>query len=87
MSAVCIITGCALIHHNGMWVSGDLFLDGTTMIFNANVAEDNEPVWFIGQPFYSKTVTPSNWWERRGVFVFSEHVANLNSEAREYIRR
>ena len=82
----CVITGCALIQDD-KWVSGDLFKAGDDVyIFNAN-NENGVPIWCDGDPFYSRTITPSDWWERRGVFIIEEKHAKFNLSALEYMEK
>jgi hypothetical protein len=83
----CVITGCALVDpESGDWVSGDLFQNGETFIFNGNFDPETQgPAWQNGKPFYSKQVAPTDYFQRRGVFAFTTQAANLNDEANKYI--
>lgn len=85
----CIITGCALVSPYGEeWVAGDLFEAGDCYVFNGNYhAKDVQAMWLpIATCHYVKRLQPTDWWERRGVFVMPKHMAALNSAAQEYIK-
>jgi len=89
MSLPCVITGCALVHH-GRWIAGDLFDAGDHWVFNGNWnrSEPNEPTWITRMDacHYRCRFEPTDWFERRGVFVIHKSNANLNQDALEYIR-
>lgn len=84
----CVITGCALIWE-GAWVAGDLFDVGTHYVFNGNFNPHDESgdgvQWIVGEPHYANTISPTDYWERRGVFVIEKSKANPSPEAMEYM--
>ena len=84
----CVATGCALIWE-GAWVAGDLFDVGTHYVFNGNYDHDDEAgdgiQWIVGEPFYANRISPSDYWERRGVFVVDKAKANPSEALVEYI--
>jgi hypothetical protein len=83
----CIITGCALLS-DGQWVAGDLFDAGEFYVFNGNVnSRTMGPDWFPMPPYYEKTLSPDDWFERRSVFVIHKTKANLNQAAFDYITK
>jgi hypothetical protein len=88
VSIQCEITGCALIHGDE-WVAGDLFDAGTHWVFNGNVELQGSrsiPLWMpISEAHYTKTISPLDWWEKRGVFVIEKSKANMNQKAIDYI--
>jgi hypothetical protein len=88
MTPRCVITGCALIVDNE-WVAGDLFDAGTHWVFNGNVDLPDRslpPRWMpMSEAHYKKTLSPLDWWEKRGVFFIDKAVANLNEAALAYI--
>lgn len=86
MSLPCIITGCALITGEG-WVAGDLFDADPYLVFNGNYDPGRgKPLWLpLSDQRYARTMTPSDWFERRGLFVIHKRFANLNAAAQEHI--
>lgn len=84
----CVITGCALIWE-GAWVAGDLFDVGTHYVFNGNYNLHDQTgdgvQWIVGEPLTSKTVAPTNYWERRGVFVIDKTDVTVSPSALKYM--
>lgn len=81
----CVITGCALLQ-DGQWVSGDLFRHGDTFVFNGNIDENNQPAWQGGAPFYERQFKLTDWFERRGVFVFHSDDVSFNVHCLQYMK-
>ncbi len=81
----CVCTGIALINEEGEHVACDMWDTGGNWLLVGNVNEYGQPNWLQGEPHYCRTLTPTDYFERRGVFVVEYHHANLNQEAREYI--
>lgn len=84
-----IITGCDL-HGPGFIAHGDLWEVGDMWLFNA---VGNEAMWeenadredFHQSPCVVVLDYESNYWERRGVFVFQRDTSLLNEAAKQYI--
>lgn len=83
----CIITGCALVDGE-TWIAGDLFECEGALVFHGNIDRSTGlPKQFpLELCHYERRLEPTNWWQRRGVFVMSASDANLNEVARTYIR-
>lgn len=85
----CVITGCALIGHDGRWIAGDLFDGGSQWVFNGNYRIEGlrvKPEWIDDEELhYEKHLQPDDWFEKRSVFVVDKSKANLNEAAVRYI--
>jgi hypothetical protein len=86
----CIITGCVL-RNGGQNVGGDLHRIGDAYVFNAIVTENGATRWVDDDTYshYQREVDASGsvqYFERRGVVVFSRAGAVLNEAAHNYLR-
>lgn len=87
-----IITGCDLLvpsYSTKLTAHGDLWQVGNVWVFNAVLGEDGEARWNI-QPRPRFLVTlgrETNYFERRGVFVFPQYAADLSPEATQHIEK
>lgn len=88
ISARCIITGCALIDtEQGRQVHGDLHQLDDSYIFNACVNQVGEAAWEYDTSTNSRAIYVANYFERRGVIVFSIIAASFNQAAEDYLTK
>ena len=93
----CIITGCALVDQSGgseRAVHGDLYRAGDTFIFNAVLNDKGEAAWrydgadrndSLAGDRRTAYIHAGEFFERRGVIVFSKQQAMLNAAALKHI--
>lgn len=95
MSAGCIITGCALVDPtHERWVHGDLWVVGTSWVFNAVMNRQGDTAWnYEAFPAIDRAralvirrdAAQVDYFERRGVIVLAREAAELNPPAVEYV--
>ena len=97
MSQGCIISGCALVDDTReRWVHGDLWVVGTSWVFNATTNRQGDASWNY-EPFAARNAARAliirrdanqvDYFARRGVIVLAREAAELNPPAVEYIVR
>ena len=84
MRTQCVITGCALLHSDNTWTPGDLHKLGDAYIFVGSIS-DGQLVRISGSHRYERTLQLRDWFDRRGVYVFSEEDVVFNVAALEYM--
>lgn len=82
----CLITGCGFFDAaSNRYAWGDLHRVGSALVFNACL-EEGETRWEYGRPPPTDrplvTFLGSNYFERRGVLVFSGLYVEMNDEAK-----
>lgn len=90
MTPQCLITGADLVQADGnVTVHGDLHKVGSTYVFNAVRTPQGDANWRRSLPQTNRViyVQAKDYFERRGVIVFSADDAILSTHAASYINK
>jgi hypothetical protein len=88
MNFKCQITGVLLIHPSGeVAYAGDLFERDDIYIVNCNENSAHTPPEDLGKIKWIQPVEGSEYWTRKGVWVFNTEDARHSISALEYMRK